>query len=238
MKDFKKIFVAGAEDVGWREELKKTLQHWIKCMEQFASYEQLQGNYTPFWYNERAHVGFLAGGAWRANRQNFALEEFRTKKQHDDGESTGRGDLMLRLDDTLLCCECKAVRASLNRPRPKHDPWRIGRKSLLQAKSDAESVSLNHVERWERAGISFLVPTIDEEHVDQFVPLRDGFLEELEQHAGEDPLALVPPGESLRTDFWAAYFPAWAKTTMMADVKRDKRWAGVVLLGTTLGHEG
>ena len=113
MKDFKRVYVAGAEEGGWRAELKKTLRHWIKCMEQFATYEQLRGNYTPFWYNERAHVGFLAGGAWRANQQNFALEEFRTQKHKGKGKAAGRGDLLLKLDDTLLCCECKAVRARI-----------------------------------------------------------------------------------------------------------------------------
>jgi len=232
MKDFKRVFVAESDDLLWRAELKKVLKTWIRCMDQFSTDEQLSGNYLPFWYNERAHVSFLAGAVWRSSRQAFAVEEFRTRKGKGETRHVGRGDLLMKLGDTLVCAECKAVRPNIETSNP--GPWDIARRQMLKARSEVRGVNLRKVKHSARVGICFLAPKIPTARAKNFTQLREQFISWIKTQRREDPLALVKPTKRKKADFWAAYFPEYAASAKIVGWERH-RWPGVVLLGTTIG---
>jgi len=147
VQSFSRIYV---HDTGepWRDELERVLRMWIRCMSRFAHDDQLTGKYLPFWYNERTHVSFLAGAAWRSGHGDFAIEEFRLKKRKKGGLRTGRGDLLIKLADTLVCCECKMTRPIVDPAGT--NPWRLGRNSLKKARKDLRGVKLRKVKKQER----------------------------------------------------------------------------------------
>lgn len=51
------------------------LEEWLLCIERFS---RITEGDVPYWYNERANIGVLAGAAWRCGR--IALEEFQYEK--------------------------------------------------------------------------------------------------------------------------------------------------------------
>lgn len=59
----------------------KKMNHWAALLEEWIlsieRYCRITDGDAPYWYNERANIGMLAGAAWRCGR--IALEEF----QHD-----------------------------------------------------------------------------------------------------------------------------------------------------------
>ena len=62
---------------------RKSMQHWASLLEEWLLVNErycrvMKGEDAPFIYNERAHVGLLAGAAWRCGR--ISLEEFQCKK--------------------------------------------------------------------------------------------------------------------------------------------------------------
>ena len=59
------------------------LEEWILSIERFS--RVTEGD-APYWYNERANIGVLAGAAWRCGR--IALEEF----QHEKIDVTSDGE--------------------------------------------------------------------------------------------------------------------------------------------------
>jgi hypothetical protein len=89
---------------------KAKLSHWNALAEEWLlaieRYSRITDGDVPYWYNERANIGVLAGAAWRCGR--IALEEFQHDKAEvrpDDGESIesagtrrGRCDLWIAGD--------------------------------------------------------------------------------------------------------------------------------------------
>lgn len=90
------------------------LKHWSCLLEEWVlavdRYCRITQDDTPYWYNERANVGILAGAAWRCGW--IALEEFQSYKmdmsqsQSDENINSenpqrwlGRADLYLGSDN-------------------------------------------------------------------------------------------------------------------------------------------
>jgi hypothetical protein len=59
----------------------------------------------PFWYGERAHIGFFAGAIWRCG--GVALEEYIRARTR--GVRKGRCDLYVKLGRNSFECEAKRV---------------------------------------------------------------------------------------------------------------------------------
>ena len=76
-----------------------------------ADYQRIVGD-LPWYYHERAQIGFLAAAAWRLG--GVALEEWRTDKISHDGPSrNGRGDLWVQLKSGAWHIEAKHVTVRL-----------------------------------------------------------------------------------------------------------------------------
>ncbi|MDR2306073.1 MAG: hypothetical protein LBE53_02595 [Paucimonas sp.] len=73
------------------EFLRPALERWVDCIDRF---NQVQGdNEAPYWHGAAANTGVLAAAAWQA--ELVALQQYLSKKQRDEGEREGRGDLSI-----------------------------------------------------------------------------------------------------------------------------------------------
>ncbi|MCO7521822.1 MULTISPECIES: hypothetical protein [unclassified Pseudomonas] len=73
------------------EFLRPALERWVDCIDRF---NQFQGDSeAPYWHGAAANTGLLAAAAWQA--ELVALEQYTSKKQRDEGEREGRGDLFI-----------------------------------------------------------------------------------------------------------------------------------------------
>lgn len=89
------------------------LEEWILCTERYC--RVAAGEDAPFIYTERAHIGLLAGAAWRCGR--IALEEFQYKKgRRNKKKWNGRVDLYLASESTEEMIEAKFAWLSLINP--------------------------------------------------------------------------------------------------------------------------
>lgn len=59
--------------------LRPLLKVWLELIREYCSANRWTDN--PWWYNERANIGLLAGAAWRAGNGWHSLEEFPTTKR-------------------------------------------------------------------------------------------------------------------------------------------------------------
>jgi hypothetical protein len=107
---------------GYTVKNKKHLGHWEALMEEWMlcieRYSRTSDGDVPYWHNERANVGVLAGAAWRCGR--IALEEFQYEKidvsadEKTDNSTTpeqrkwnGRCDLWIATEKTEEVIEAK-----------------------------------------------------------------------------------------------------------------------------------
>lgn len=80
------------------------LQEWKLAIEKFCRITD--GSEAPYWYNERANVGTLAGAAWRSGL--VALEEFQYIKGYKNKPKwLGRADLWLASEHHTELIEAK-----------------------------------------------------------------------------------------------------------------------------------
>lgn len=109
------------------------LSNWITCIQDYI--DIWDGNDLPYWYNERANVGVLAGAAWKSGMT--ALEEFQTEKVANDGEnSKGRNDLYVANKSIGAYIEAKVIFPDIS----KHIKYQIDIKNKLK-------LALNDVRR-------------------------------------------------------------------------------------------
>lgn len=87
------------------------MEEWILCIERYC--RVTEGD-APYWYNERANVGIVAGASWRCGW--IALEEFQSEKSdYDHGDENdspsnkwnGRCDLYICSDYSNEVIETK-----------------------------------------------------------------------------------------------------------------------------------
>jgi hypothetical protein len=109
----------------------------------------------PWYYHERAQIGFLAAAVWRIG--GTALEEWRTDKVLNGSARNGRGDLWIQIQGRRCWhIEAKHRHVRLGRT-PKASLGRV-RTLLRRACLDATAVPAGRGER--RIGIVFIVPVI------------------------------------------------------------------------------
>jgi hypothetical protein len=115
----------------------------------------------PFFYNERASVGCLAGGVWRSNPANLVLEEYGSTKKTTQGDYRGRSDFWARVENKCIYLEAKQVWECLSGPQQSaklitdklHSEYAAAWKN---ARHDLAVGALHHV-----YGTVFSVPYLD-----------------------------------------------------------------------------
>jgi hypothetical protein len=113
---------------------------------------------SPYWYRERAHIGFLAAAIGRGG--GITLEEYGTKKNKQgrpkqDEPKHGRCDLYIQFEQAEFQCEAKCVRL-LNHVRDK----------FREAVNDTRA--LVHDSNEKRLALLFFTPTIHESKFDRY----------------------------------------------------------------------
>lgn len=79
------------------------LEHWIDLNHELAAAWSWRD--CPWWYNERASVGTLAGAVWRSG--GLALEEYSSPKRYGRGAYQGRADLWFQFGKQNYVAEAK-----------------------------------------------------------------------------------------------------------------------------------
>ena len=117
---------------------RKGLNHWHSLLEEWMlTIERycriMDGGDAPYFYNERANVGLLAGAAWRCGW--VALEEFQSLKGYRNQKKTnGRIDLWLATERDEELVEAKYNLLSLN----SIDMEKQVASTMLEAQKDAK----------------------------------------------------------------------------------------------------
>lgn len=125
------------------------LEEWLLGIERFC--RVTGGDEAPYWYNERANIGVLAGAAWRCGR--VALEEFQYEKGFKNKPKwLGRADLWLASDDHEELIEAKFKWCSL---RSRSGIVNIANETLDLATLDAKK-SRGGASQLKAIGVAFL----------------------------------------------------------------------------------
>ncbi len=121
----------------------------------------------PYYFNERANIGLLAGGIWRSDPGNLVLEEYGAPKKSDEGEYRGRFDFWCRAQGCSIYLEAKQTWGTLGNPgqslsqiithlkQEHHD-------AHLNAVDDLVAGSVHHI-----CGAVFSVPSLSERQLPQ-----------------------------------------------------------------------
>lgn len=130
--------------------LGKLLEAWIAA--QRAYIKKMDQDDCPWWYNEVAVTGFLAGAAWRLN--GIALQEYRTSKGRLKKDRwMGRCDLYTYVGKDAFIFEAKHYRTNIG--RSIDNSLKHIRTRMDQAASDAKHHSSTD---GTRLGICFIAP--------------------------------------------------------------------------------
>ncbi|WKL51247.1 hypothetical protein Q1W70_17300 [Pseudomonas kielensis] len=73
------------------EFLRPVLERWFTCIDRFNA---VRGDgESPYWFDERANLSLLSAAAWMA--EMVTLQHTPTPKQVEEGDRSGRADLLL-----------------------------------------------------------------------------------------------------------------------------------------------
>ena len=142
-------------------------------------------NDAPYWYNERANIGVLAGAAWRCGR--VALEEFQNEKGNKSKKWVGRADLWIGYENGQEIIEAKFKWLSLR----SHDPVNIAKSQLHLAHDDAISSRGSDASLLAIA-VSFLPTYVPKKYYDDLEGLVNNLLKEM-QHMDCGLIAWIFP---------------------------------------------
>lgn len=132
----------------------------------------------PYWYGERAHIGFLAAAVWQYS--GTALEEYRSNKTKERKSKLGRGDLHIRINKKIAF-ECEAKRLWLNLGG-KPEIWK---RNFDDELGGAEG-NVKDLPSRKGLALCFLIPTIKESKVHTLLEKRlKDLKDELEQKLHE-----------------------------------------------------
>lgn len=150
-----------------------TLEEWTLAIDRYC--RVTEGTDNPYWYNERANIGILAGAAWRSGK--IALEEFQTKKIEvtEDGtseetpkkEKSGRCDLWICDDKKSEHIEAKLKWVNLLSENKRT----FVEGCLDNAVSDACRIS--GIEELSGLGIAFIPVYVKATKVNEASPIED-----------------------------------------------------------------
>jgi hypothetical protein len=130
------------------------LDNWVEL----ANDSEWGRNDAPWWYNERASVGLLAGAVW--SKKGWAFEEFAIGKGRTRSRRKGRGDLWfkVRSDSHYYIVEAKQIYPSIGAKARKSLPNIL--KALREACHDVSEIDGEGMSRPRRIGIVFVVPYV------------------------------------------------------------------------------
>ena len=122
-------------------------ESWAKCVQEYVTV--WDGSDLPYWYNERANVSILAGGAWRSGFT--AIEEYQVEKIACEQPARGRNDIFITDAEFSISIEAKVA-------YPDISQLELARKQMEFALSaavvDAGNVQVTDL----KAGAAFIAP--------------------------------------------------------------------------------
>lgn len=123
--NFKKFIISNTEPVGFIKDMVEGL------IEEFDHYyNNTKPNDIPWYYNERALVGFITTGLRQKNA--VVLQEYTCKKGQGSKAKNGRADLWVQWKGNKILLEMKAIYGSIWK---RNFPWK--EKKLIQLEKDA-----------------------------------------------------------------------------------------------------
>ena len=154
----------------------KKLAHWNDIMEEWhlaiERYCRITKNDNPYWYNERANIGVLAGAAWRCGK--IALEEFQHSKAEvkDDPETekvekSGRCDLWISGEKFANHIEAKFKWVNLTSDR------RVEFADICLNNAIEDVQKLSGIENYSGVGIAFLPVYVKSSKINSLNELAD-----------------------------------------------------------------
>lgn len=112
------------------------LEEWLLAVERYC--RVCNGEDAPYFYNERANIGVLAGASWRSGW--IVLEEFQSEKGYrNKPKVNGRVDLWLSDETREELVEAKFRWICMDSPKTN----RLVEKSMLSALKDAKGTRCN-----------------------------------------------------------------------------------------------
>lgn len=163
---------------GYRIKGRKGLSHWNPIFEEWIlSIERycriMKGEDAPYWYNERANIGLLAGASWRCGR--IALEEFQKDKGYKNAKKkNGRSDLWIASEDHEELIEAKFKWLSLK----NKDPSKLIKKTIDIAVDDTKKARGNDTDTMGIA-VGFFPVYIGEKNIGEVDRYISEFIEEV-----------------------------------------------------------
>jgi hypothetical protein len=158
--------------------LKRVLKNWILLNGEIARTKTWRANKkVPWWYNERAAVGVLAGAVCRCRNGFYAFEEFIEQKHrtHDPSKKyKGRVDLHINLQGKEFIAEAKICW-----PKAETDGREMIAEHLKKAVHDAEECDLSGPKRLAIVFAALSVKKLNAGRTDELI------LEWLEKVKGE-----------------------------------------------------
>ncbi len=173
----------------------KQLEHWIPMCKSWAFNIERYTRLTelgdaPYYYNERANVGLLAGAAWSCG--NIALEEFQSIKGTGNNERHGRIDLWICSENgTEEYIEAKYKCMSLKGDYLTHI------KSTLDEAVEAANFSRGDGEI-DGVGIAFIVFFIKENPISDIIKALDFAIQEVSSNVEHDLLSWCYPERDMK----------------------------------------
>jgi hypothetical protein len=136
--------------------LSRLLKQWQSIVQKTTK-EWLTDDQAPWWYNERASLGLLAGAIWQ--RDGFVFEEYSTYRKIDTKRGAtwkhGRCDMDFRLGNKDFVAEAKQCWPTLGMHKENAIP--VIKSSLQKAKDQVAQVKARN---YHPLAIAFVVPKI------------------------------------------------------------------------------
>jgi len=131
-------------DIPHLAEWERILRSWHDVIDEYIRQVTARLGYSdvPWWFNERANVGILAGAIWRAGPGHVCLEEYSVERGTGDDRGPGRCDLWLQTPSTSWDLEAKAMWPNTA------DGWND---DVLSSRLDVAKEQLKSIPRGDRA---------------------------------------------------------------------------------------
>jgi len=110
------------------------VQNSIRCLQREFDRYINEVKEVPWWYNERAVLGFFISGLTR-NSKNLVLQEFSCERGKSKGakNQSGRADIWFQYDNREYLAEAKLCFTSINTRTDCDDEYRWTKNALKQA---------------------------------------------------------------------------------------------------------
>ena len=169
------------------DHFKSLLEEWSLLIDRYCRISKVD---APYWYNERANVGLIAGAAWRCGW--LSLEEFQIGKRRGRKKYSGRCDLWLQAGSKEYIIEAKFKETSLN----SKNTGSITKDVLTKVSSNVKS---SDIDEEMPLGMVFMCPYITKRQSDKIDDKISSMLRELKK-SDPDVLGWCFPDNSRRLE--------------------------------------